>query len=947
MLGMLKNIWRGLALIALASALLLGSDLDRREGAGRTGPSRELPRLAVMQWTSTDLLDRTVEGIAEGLRKQGFEHGRTASIRFYNAAGDIATANLMAKEATGGAFDMVLTASTLALQSVAAANREAKILHVFGAVTDPYGAGVGVTGPAPDQHLPYMAGVGTFQPVESAIRIARQMNPELRRIGVVWNPSEDNSAACVRKARAACAELGIELVEAQAGNPSEVAESARSVLGRNAQAIWIGGDTVAMAAVHTLIALAREARLPVFSNDPTDAARGALFGLGASYRQVGAIVGDMGGRILRGASPASFGVENLVPEVLTLNEPLAAQLDGWRILDEHRKRAQESGREPGASDRAPQPGRTYTVGLLSFGPNPIFEMAEQGVREALNQAGLVEGENLTVHAMHANNDISFLPQVIQRLATLRPDVLIPLSTPCLAAVLAGEPDIPVVFGVVTAPLEAGAGASFEKHLPHVTGAVWSAPAPEAFEWMGALFPRIRKLGIVYNPAHASSQVEAAEIRRQCASRGWELVARTLGSPSEIAEAMASLLQASPDLVFGMGENTVVSAFATVINACMKEQVPLVADDNSLMGGGALFSIGGSPRSEGRHTGQLAARVLLGEDPAGIPFEPSVEVETAVDFEAARRLGVVFPAERLKTVDVFHHVRSLRGRPARIALVNLVQSRVLELGEAGILRGLREAGLAEGVDFSLRRYNAQGEIAQLPALLDAAINQDSDLIMTLTTPAMIAAVNRIKGLPIVFSVASDPVALGVCSAEAPPSNLTGVHDDPPVGRLLDMAMAYDPGLKSVGIVYDPAQPNSVLSVEKLRAACAERNILLHEATASVLTELAVAVQSLAQRNAGALLLSADNLACSGFSVIHKVAAGAGLPIFSTDIDLVEEGATGAIGDDYESWGAQSARLAARILAGVPPGDLPMESTRTQRVIPPKGAAPAPDPTGGKP
>ena len=95
------------------------------------------------------------------------------------------------------------------MQGVAAANRERKIPHVFGAVTDPYGAGVGITGPAPDQHPAHLVGVGTFQPVESAIRIAKQMNPDLKRLGVVWNPSEDNSEACVRKARATCAELGI------------------------------------------------------------------------------------------------------------------------------------------------------------------------------------------------------------------------------------------------------------------------------------------------------------------------------------------------------------------------------------------------------------------------------------------------------------------------------------------------------------------------------------------------------------------------------------------------------------------------------------------------------------------------------------------------------------------------------------------------------------------
>ncbi len=926
-----KHLWLGLALIAVASGVLLLSDLDRRRDSGR---QTERPRLAILQWTSTDLLDHTVAGIVEGLRGQGFENGRTAAIRFFNAGGDIAAANLMAKETTGGAYDMVLTASTLSLQTVAAANRDRKVPHVFGAVTDPYHAGVGITGPEPDQHPPHLAGVGTFQPVDSAIRIAREMNPGLSRLGTVWNPAEDNSSACVEIARGTCQSLGITLVEANAGNTSEVAEAVRSLLSRNVEAIWIGGDTVAMAAIRTILGTAEQGKIPVFSNDPSDAGRGALFGLGASYLQVGRQVGDIGGRILRGANPGAFGVSNMVPEMLALNETVAKGMDQWILREAHRAMARATAIAWAPPVRNPEPGRVYNAGLLSFGPNPVFEMAENGVRESLAAAGFIEGSNLTVRAMHANNDMSVLPQVVQRMADQKPDVLVVLSTPCLAAVLSGVRDLPIVFGVVSAPLEVGAGESFERHLPHVTGAVWTAPAPEAFAWIKRLFPHSRTLGILYNPVHANSLVEAAAIRSLCGEYGLALEERNVGSPAESVEAIQALLQAGPDLVFALGDNTVVSAFSAVAQACMKKKVPLVATDASLMGSGALFSVGGSPLLEGRHAGRIAARVLLGENPADIPFAPSTEMETTVDLAAARELGVNLPPALLQSAEYFYHMRSVRGRPARIAMINLVQARVLELGEQGVLRGLRDSGLVETEDFVLRRFNAQGEISQLPVLLDAARLENPDIIVTITTPAMVAAVHRVHDIPIVYTIASDPIALKVCAPESIPGNLAGVHDDPPVARLLEMAMKHDPSLSSVGIVYDPAQPNSVISVEKLRVACQEQGMRLHEATASSLTDLSTATHSLVQRQTGALLLSADNLVNSGFSVIQAIAAKQGIPIFVTDVNLIEEGATGGIGDDYESWGAQSGRIAAKVLAGLSPRDVPLQTTRHQIVYPPR-------------
>ena len=104
MLKLLKSIWLGAVLIVVASGLLLFSDLDRRQDNGRRPAKPSLPRLAVMQWASTDLLDHTVAGMIEGLRKQGFEQGRSAEIRFFNASGDNTTGNVMARDLAGGAY---------------------------------------------------------------------------------------------------------------------------------------------------------------------------------------------------------------------------------------------------------------------------------------------------------------------------------------------------------------------------------------------------------------------------------------------------------------------------------------------------------------------------------------------------------------------------------------------------------------------------------------------------------------------------------------------------------------------------------------------------------------------------------------------------------------------------------------------------------------------------
>ncbi|MCX6985007.1 MAG: ABC transporter substrate-binding protein [Lentisphaerae bacterium] len=932
MLKLFKNIWLGVILILLASGLLLFSDLNRRQGAKKS--SKALPRLAVMQWNSTDLLDHTVEGFLDGLRQQGFEHGRTADIRFFNASGDNNTGSLMAVDLVGGSYDLVLTASTLALQAVAKANTAGRVVHVFGAVTDPYGAGVSITGPKPDQHPAHLVGVGTFQPVERAIRIARQMNPRLGKIGVVWNPGESNSEACVIKARLICKDLGIELIEANAGNTSEVPEAIRSILARGSETVWVGGDIVAISSLNAIVSSARASKIPVFTNDPSDTAKGALFGVGASYHDVGVAVGEIAGKILHGSSPKSFGVENLVPEVLTVNEPLAKEFKEWSIPEDIRTQAKSADKSAVVvSQRQPQPGRTYKVGLLYFGPHPIFEMAIESIVTSLRDAGFVEGRNLELQRIHPNNDMSLLPQVAKQLSDQNLDLIIPLSTPCLGAVMANTRNVPIVFGVVSAPLEAGAGRTFDDHLPRVTGAVWTEPSPELFKWLKELSPACRKVGVIYNPSEANSIIGKERARTMLAALGMTLEEFTVSNSSEAAQAIQALLSAQVDAVFGMADNTMVNSFQSLAQACHREHLLLLADDNSLMGSGALLSCGASPTGEGRHTGQMAARVLLGENPASMPFAPSSETETAVDFDAAANLGIALPAAMLKEAGIFHHASARLGRPFRISMVNLVQNPPLEAAEAGVLRGLRESGLNENEDFTLKRYNAQGEIAQIPAILDSAVADSPDLIITVTTPVLIAAANRIKDIPVVFTVASDPVAVGLFKMENRPANIAGVHDDPQMDKLLDMARRHNLAIASVGIIYDPAQPNSLISVDRLRKACLERKLTLCEATASTVSELPAAAQAVIQRGAGAIMLSADNLVCTGFPAIHETAQRAGVPIYVTETDLIKQGADGAIGDNYEEWGAQSGRMSAKVLSGVPTKELPIEPTRMREVFEP--------------
>ena len=145
-------------------------------GAGPGSPGR-VRSVALFQHVSQATIEEGARGVLAGLAESGYQEGRTIRVRRYNAEGDAATSNTIARAIVGGDDELVITLSTPSLQAVAGANRDAKRPHVFGMVSDPVAAGVGISRDDPRKHPPYMVGLGTMQPVAETFRMARRLAP--------------------------------------------------------------------------------------------------------------------------------------------------------------------------------------------------------------------------------------------------------------------------------------------------------------------------------------------------------------------------------------------------------------------------------------------------------------------------------------------------------------------------------------------------------------------------------------------------------------------------------------------------------------------------------------------------------------------------------------------------------------------------------------------------
>ena len=633
MVNLIKDLWLALLLILGASLLLLLSDLEQRKGRKKDIDQKRFPSIAIMQIRSTPLLDNHVAGITDRLQELGFIAPDKQNIRIFNPQGDLATANTIAREIVNGPYELVITSSTLSLQTFAKANQTTGKLHVFGAVTDPYGTGVGIKGAEPGQHPPYMAGIGTFQPVRRAFQVLWELQPAIKKVGVVWNPGEQCSEACLHQARKICGELGINLVEAIATNTSEVAEAARSLMAKGIEAVWIGGDTVAMSSAGMIINLAKQSGIPVFTNDPVDTANGALFGIGANYHTVGLYTADLAAQILKGKSPSEFRIENVIPEELKINKEVLASLGkSWQI---------SKGISEILTDQA-KSGETQSIPhfklrVVLYSETEFAERCREGLMDGIKGAGLTESKDFELKYYNAQGDMSTLSSIMTTVKADQVDLLVAVSTPALqAAIRQAGVDTKIVFTGVGDGVKAGAGKSETEHLPNVTGITTRSPFDGMAALIKATIPSVKRVGTLFTPAEINSVLYKDWFKEALTKQGLELIAIPVTSSAEISQAATELCRNNIQLVCQIVDNLTRPGFALIARKATENNLPVFVFDSDQMKDGGVICLARDYYDAGKEAAALVIDILKGKNPGQIPFRNTQNEKLIYNPELAKK-----------------------------------------------------------------------------------------------------------------------------------------------------------------------------------------------------------------------------------------------------------------------------------------------------------------------
>ena len=288
--------------------------------AGLSGAAAQTKNVAITAIVEHPALDAVRDGIKKGLADLGYQEGIGVAFSYETAQGNPATAAQIARQFVGDQPDVIVAISTPSAQTVAAATTDIPL--VFSAVTDPLAAGLVQSAEAPGGNV---TGVSDMAPIGDHIALIQEIAPNVKRLGVLYNPGEANSVSSLAAVHQEAGTVGIEVVEGPATKSADVQAAARSLVGK-VDAIYVPTDNTIVSALESALGVASEAKLPLFAADTDSVARGALAAVGFNYFDVGVQTAALVDQVLKGEDPGSIPVVFASGTDLHVNKATAAAI---------------------------------------------------------------------------------------------------------------------------------------------------------------------------------------------------------------------------------------------------------------------------------------------------------------------------------------------------------------------------------------------------------------------------------------------------------------------------------------------------------------------------------------------------------------------------------------------------------------------------------------------
>jgi putative ABC transport system substrate-binding protein len=271
--------------------------------------------------------------------------------------------------------------------------------------------------------------------------------------------------------------------------------------------------------------------------------------------------------------------------------------------------------------------------------------------QGLKETGYVEGRNVTVEYLYAENQLDRLPALATALVRHRVAVIVAAGTAAALAGKAATTTIPIVFSTGADPVALGLVASLNRPGANLTGtaSLIGELSAKQMQLLHELLPNA-PFGVLADPAFPGIQSNIADLQAAARTLGLQLTAVNARTDTDLETAFATFSQRRIGAVLVGNSNFYNRRMEQLAALAARHALPTIFPLREYALAGGLMSYGSSPGYLLHQAGIYTGRILKGEKPADLPVEQATKLELVINLKTAKALGLIIPETLLATAD---------------------------------------------------------------------------------------------------------------------------------------------------------------------------------------------------------------------------------------------------------------------------------------------------------
>jgi putative ABC transport system substrate-binding protein len=307
--------------------------------------------------------------------------------------------------------------------------------------------------------------------------------------------------------------------------------------------------------------------------------------------------------------------------------------------------------------RAQPAPKVARIGFLAVGSleSPEGRTALDAFRQALNELGHIEGQNVVIEYRAADGKIDRLPTLATELALLKVDIIVAAATPAGLAAQQATTTTPIVVSAMGDPVRDGLVASLARPGGNITGTAFLGPelVPKRLALLREVLPKISRVAVLWHPGAFGERTMSDmlnAISEAAGTLGMQLQLVEVHEPSDLDQAFSRMATERAEALFQFPSAMLFSERRRIVELALTHRLPSMFNGREFVQLGGFISYGVSIADLGRSSATYVDKILKGTKPSDLPVEQPTKFELFINIKTAKILGVEIPTTVLARAD---------------------------------------------------------------------------------------------------------------------------------------------------------------------------------------------------------------------------------------------------------------------------------------------------------